>query len=269
MVDASRLSDLASRLNPIDDIFFRKMAEHVPFCEEILRVILEDSKLTVTEAVPQYSGTNLQGRSVVLDLKCTLGNGKQVNVEIQKADDDDHQRRVRYNGAVLTTNTTEPGTKFKEVPDVIVVYISRFDVYDKQKTIYHVDRVLRETGDVVTNGFDEIYINATIDDGSDIAELMRIFTEDNAYSEKFPVTSARKRQFKVKEEVDDMTVREEIQQLMDEERAEGRAEGMAEGKSAGKLGVLTDLVKEGLLTISIAAKKAGMTEEAFRKVAML
>jgi hypothetical protein len=42
---------------------FRKMAEDIDFCQEILRVILEDEKLEVLEAIPQWSGTNLQGRS--------------------------------------------------------------------------------------------------------------------------------------------------------------------------------------------------------------
>ena len=39
-----------------------------------------------------------------------------------------------------------------------------------------------------------------IDDGTDVAELMRIFTETDAYDfEKFPKVSARKKQFKESE----------------------------------------------------------------------
>lgn len=38
------------------------------------------------------------------------------------------------------------------------------------KTIYHIDRVLQETGDVADNGFYKIYVNMEIDDNSDIAE---------------------------------------------------------------------------------------------------
>lgn len=54
-------------------------------------------------------------------------------------------------------------------------------------SLYHIDRILRETGKVVYNGANEIYVNAEIDDGSDIAELMKIFKSpeipDNS---KFP-----------------------------------------------------------------------------------
>ena len=48
-----KIRELSRLLNPIDDVMFRKMAAHKEFCEEILRVILEDDKLTVTETIPQ------------------------------------------------------------------------------------------------------------------------------------------------------------------------------------------------------------------------
>ena len=43
----------------------------------------------------------------------------------------------------------------------------------------------------------------------------------------------------------------------------------AEGEEKGKLDTLKSLVKEGFISISVAAKKAGMTEEAFKKIACL
>lgn len=100
----------------------------------------------------------------------------------------------------MTANITEPGTKFEKVPDVIGIYISKFDMFKSGKTIYHIDRVIRETGEVQDNGLQEIYVNAKIDDGSDVAELMRIFKEPDAYDfEKFPKVSGRKKQFKESE----------------------------------------------------------------------
>lgn len=98
----SDMSNKAKKLNPIDDLMFRTMAEDKAFCEEILRVILSDPALTVLESTPQYAGTNPPGRSVILDAKCILGDGRKTNIEVQKANDTDHQRRVRYNGAILT-----------------------------------------------------------------------------------------------------------------------------------------------------------------------
>ena len=100
----------------------------------------------------------------------------------------------------MTANITEPGTKFEKVPDVTGIYISKFDMFQSGKTVYHIDRVVRETSEVQENGLQEIYVNTKIDDGSDVAELMRIFKEPDAYDfKKFPKVSKRKKQFKESE----------------------------------------------------------------------
>ena len=49
----------------------------------------------------------------------------------------------------------------------------------------------------------------------------------------------------------------------------GRSEGRREGVAKGRVSQLCDLVKKGLLSLSVAAREAGMTEEAFKKIAML
>ncbi|MDE7018102.1 MAG: PD-(D/E)XK nuclease family transposase [Lachnospiraceae bacterium] len=198
------------------------MAEDKAFCEEILRVILSDPELTVLEAIPQYAGTNPQGRSIILDAKCVLGGGRKIDIEVQRANDDDHQRRVRYNGAILTTNLTEPGEKFKDVPDVCVVFISRFDIFKGNLPLYHVDRVIRETGERADNGFEEIYVNAKVRDGSVVSELMEVFIDDSAYNSKFPITSGIKRRYKETEEGQKVMC-EIMEKLTNEAKEEGVA----------------------------------------------
>ena len=131
------------QLRPIDDVFFEVLIREKRVCEEILRTILEDNQLTVLKVSPQDSIRNLRGRSVRLDALCQLGSGKECNIEVQKADDDDHLRRVRYHASCITANVTDPGTKFKDIPDVIVVYISKNDFFKDGKTIYHVDSVVK------------------------------------------------------------------------------------------------------------------------------
>ena len=48
-------------------------------------------------------------------------------------------------------------------------------------------------------------------------------------------------------------------------KKEFRAEGRAEGKIEGILSTLAGLVKDGILTLSEAAKRANMTNEEFGK----
>ena len=228
---------------PFDDIMFSKMAEEKPFCQEILRVIMEDPKLEVVEHIPQATQTNLKGHSLRVDLLCRLGDNTLVNVEIQKSDDDDHEKRVRYHGAVLTANNTPKGSSFKDVVNVCVIYIAKFDIFEEGKAVYHVDRKLREVNRVVYNGFTEIYVNAQVYDGSDISELMKVFTESSAYNDKFPVTSELKRKYKedpaMYTRLSDIIREEAMEKGLAEGRekglAEGRMEGLAEGRMEGRM----------------------------------
>lgn len=52
-------------------------------------------------------------------------------------------------------------------------------------------------------------------------------------------------------------------------RREGIEQGRERGKKSGRWETLTELVKDGMISLRDAAKKAGMTEAAFRKAAML
>ncbi len=64
-----------------------------------------------------------------------------------------------------------------------------------------IDRIVRQTGEVVNNGFEEIYVSACVKDGSDVSELMDIFTNDESYNvNKYPVTSNIKKRYKQTEE---------------------------------------------------------------------
>ncbi|MDD2973360.1 MAG: PD-(D/E)XK nuclease family transposase [Lachnospiraceae bacterium] len=187
---------IVEKLRPIDDILFQKMAEDKSFCAEVISTIMEE-QIEVIETIPQNSIKNLQGRSVILDALCRDEGGRTFNVEVQKENNDNHQKRVRYNASCITANISEPGIKFEKVPDVCVIYISEFDLFNKECAVYHIDRVLRENGAILENGFTEIYVNAKASDGSDVSKLMKLFTDTDSYDyEHFPYTSGRKHQFK-------------------------------------------------------------------------
>ena len=79
MKDFERKMEIVSRLRPIDDNFFEKLAEDKDVCQEMLRTILGKPNLKVLQVVRQNSVRNLQGRSVVLDALCEIDDGKFCN----------------------------------------------------------------------------------------------------------------------------------------------------------------------------------------------
>ena len=235
--------DKIKDFRPIDDVFFEVLAQDPKVCEEILQVILEDSELQVEDVIVQSSERNLYGRSVRLDALCTLGNGTKCNIEIQRSDNDNHLKRARFNAASITVRESSPGDRFDDVVEVYIVYISEFDIFKEDKTIYHVEKVLKETGTVVDDGLHEIFVNTTIDDGSIIADLMNCFTKKEVNNPKFPKFSKRVKELKT---------------------TEGGANAMCEVIEKYLIQQLVELVKEGLLKVADAARKANMSEEEFR-----
>lgn len=250
MKDFNEVRERVEKLNIIDDTLFQKMAEDIGFCEEMISTVMND-KVKVIQVIPQDSIKNLQGRSVIVDALCEKQDGTFINVEVQKSNNDNHQKRVRYNASCITANITDPGVKFEMVPDLIMIYISQFDIFQGKEDVYHVDRTVREMNQRVYNGMEEIYVNTQMKDESDLAELMKIYTNADAYNyEKFPNTSKRKSHFKNNQEgVGNMCdiveeYAEEQKKLAIKETEENIArkllkEGMSQEKIASMLEVLT------------------------------
>lgn len=260
------IREIVEALNVIDDALFRKMAEDLEFCEEVISTILEE-EIRILEVTEQKDILNLQGRSVILDALCIGKDGRYFNIEVQKPDTDDHQRRVRYNGSCITGNFTGKGSKFLEVPDVVIIFISRFDVFGQGKTTYHIDRVIRETGSVAENGFTEIYVNAAVDDGSRVAKLMEIFTKLESYDyEQFPKTSRTKARYKKGEEGTDVMcelVEDYAKEYAKEETL--RADEAEKEKARETVNHVENCSRNLKVTLEEACRILGMEKEKYDK----
>ncbi len=213
------LNLVAHKLRPIDDVAFRVMAEDREFLEELLQVILDEPTLSVVEHYVQKDLANLTGRSLRIDTLCKTSDNRYVNIEVQKEDNDDHQRRVRYHAALVTVNNTPPGVKFKDIPDVCIIYISEFDLFKAGRALYQIERVVKQTGDVIDNGLTELYVFAKSKDGSKIAKIMEVLATTDVYNEGFPKTSTRKRSI-FQSEKGKMSMCKELQELINKEKAE-------------------------------------------------
>jgi predicted transposase YdaD len=84
---------------------------------------------------------------------------------------------------------------------------------------------------------------------------MEVFVKDDAYNDKFPKTSESKHRYKETEGGLDVMC-----DIMEKLTTEAKAEGKAEGRTEGKIETLVGLVKDGIITITEAAKRANVTE---------
>lgn len=167
---------------PIDD---------AGFCQEMLRILLDDDGMIVEDVIVQSSERNIYGRSVRLDALCAFENGKKCNVEVQRSDDDDHLRRVRFNASSIVVRDSQTGQKFREIEDIIVIYISKFDIFNANRVIYHVDSVVRETGCAIDDGLMRVFANAQIKDGTIASEYLDCFLKKEVNNASFPELTKR------------------------------------------------------------------------------
>ena len=57
---------------------------------------------------------------------CTLKDDAKVNIEVQRANDDDHFRSVRFNSSLVTVVDSNAGDKFKDVIELFCCPIRSF-----------------------------------------------------------------------------------------------------------------------------------------------
>lgn len=73
---------------------------------------------------------------------------------------------------------------FKELKDTYVIFICQHDKFKENKPIYHVDKIIRETGKVFDDGAHIIYVNGKYRGEDDYGKLAHDFNckkADNIY----------------------------------------------------------------------------------------
>ena len=76
---------------------------------------------------------------------------------------------------MIDSECLEKGKEYHEMPDVHIIYISETDLWNAGKTVYKVEKKFEGTELSYHDGIFVTYVNAEVDDGSDIAKLMHYF----------------------------------------------------------------------------------------------
>ena len=169
-----RIREIQS-FNLLSDVFMSVALRDVPACQHILRILTGFNDLKVKDVRTQYAISQIKTHSVRLDVLAETGNGKLYHIEIQRKDEIDPPKRIRYNGSLMDAEFLAKGMNYEDLPDRIHFYISENDIWHCGKAIYPVDKTLGDTGILYDDGEYIFFVNATVDDGSRIAKLMNYF----------------------------------------------------------------------------------------------
>lgn len=184
----------------LDDDFMTKVFEDEKCAEFLLQIILERDDLTVIRSISQYSIKNLQGRSVRLDILAVDRKERVYNIEVQRSDKGAGVKRARYNSSILDANLTQPGDRYENLNETYVIFITENDALKRKLPIYHIDRVIREAGEVFEDESHIIYANSKIQDNTALEKLMHDFSCKKAENMHYKVLADRVHYFKEDEE---------------------------------------------------------------------
>ena len=149
-----------------------------------------------------------------------------------------------------------------EIPDELKPYVNdyRINVFEISFLTREQVNMFRSDFRIVADYFVQTRVNkeyhpdpTTVKHVHETLQLMSVLTHDRRYEETLTY-------FRKGEDVNMCAV---LDRLINQGKAEGIAEGKAVGKAEGKMWTLFDLVKDGILSVSTAASKCEMTEEAF------
>ena len=209
----------------LDDDFMSKVFEDRKCAEFLLQVILNRNDLKVISVTSQYAIKNLQGRSVRLDILAVDQQDRVYNIEIQRNDKGAGVKRARYNSSLIDANVTEPGDQYQELNETYVIFITENDVMKAGLPIYHIDRVVRETGKLFEDEEHIIYVNSQIKDETKLGRLMHDFSCTDAKDMYNKVLADRVRYFKEDERGVEIMCRE-----MEIMRNQAHEEGIEKGR---------------------------------------
>lgn len=226
-----------------------KVFEDFECTKLLLDIILNKDDLEIVEVIPQKVIKNLQGRSIQMDIYATDSNGKKYNIEIQRDDNGAVPKRARYNSSLLDANITEPGDTYQNLKETYIIFITENDVLKAGLPIYHIERVIEETGEPFCDEAHILYINSLIQDETALGKLMHDFNCKNASDMIYPVLAERVRYLKETERgINDMC------EITDRIRNEGRNEGRKEGRKEGIQFIIKKLINDGTLSLEKAAE---------------
>ena len=255
-----------------DNFIFQKVMRKKRLCKRLIENILNIKirKITFPETEKDIH-VRRDSKSVRLDVYVEDEQGTLYDIEMQTTDyatPDELPKRTRYYQAMMDMDVLNKGELYTKLRRTYIIFICTFDPFDRGRSLYTFRETCQEEpaflmGDETA----KIFLNSK---GSreginhDLAAFLD-YIEGKSPQGKFTesiadAVEAAKENKEMK--VEYMTFFMELRRREEKGREEGRAEGRAEGRWV----TLLELVHDGLLTVKEAAKRAGMSEEAFRKL---
>ena len=224
LADRERMLKDLEQLTLLSDVFMSVVLSDLGACQHVVRILTGDHEIRLKSVRTQYVISKAVTRGARLDVLAEEQKSTLYHLEIENTDTMDHPRRTRFYGALTDSELLRKGAGYSALPDRRIFYISRTDIWKNGYTVYEEEKRFRQTGLLHEDGAHVTYVNATVDDGSRIAKLMRYFRTADPFDDSEGALSRRVRFLKTEE-----GGREIMCEIMEKIREEGRKEGRKSG----------------------------------------
>ena len=162
-------------MNLFNDIFTSVVFKDEGACLHLVRGLMQKPDLNIIAFRTQDNIPMLISKSPRLDITAEDDKGTLYEIEIQRLEEPAPARRTHYYASVMDSEFLRKGGTYDKLPEVYLFYISEEDIWHKGQTVYEVQQSLNFGTELMSydNGMHTIYVNAEIDDGSNIAKLMQ------------------------------------------------------------------------------------------------
>ena len=250
-----------------DNLMTLVFDRNIEATELLLNIILQRSDLKVLEVVGQreYKNPMSGGRSITIDIYAVDGNDKAYDVEVQRASEGADPHRARFHSSMVDTKMLKAGQEFNEIHDSYVIFITASDIVGAGRSLYHVNRIIEETGTYFGDGSHIIYVNGSYNDDNDpVGRLMHDFRCLSSVDMFYPVLARQVKHFKETEGGQEIMceIFENLAEKWAQERAEERA--LEEKKASARR-----MIARGKLTVEEIAEDVDLPIEVVRDLAGL
>ncbi len=245
-----------AKLRLMDDDFLSIcMTDNIKGAQLMVRIILEDDTIQVKRVETQKEYKNLSEHSFCFDVYAEDGEGKNIEVEVQRKSSGAAPERAACHSGLLDANSMPKNEQdYTKKAETFTIFITEHDVLKGDLPIYHIDRTITELdGKAFGDKSHIIYVNGVY--SKDVSTPLGRLVHDLFCTEPdemhYEELAERARYFKKDSRGVD-TMCEIWEEVLQEGREEGRVEGREEGRTEEQLSSIRNLMKN----LGLSADKA-------------
>lgn len=238
---AKSFQDLTIR----DAFMFAAVMADEDQCRRFLTVALEMNVLEVKVVAEKTMSYHPEHHGVRLDVLAEEdGSKRRFNVEMQIRSLKGLPQRTRYYHSQMDMDALRTGMKYDALSDTYVIFVCDFDPCGDHLYKYFFENICRETGKPLMDGHYTILLSTRGENDSEVPEDLVNFLkyvrdpEAPAPKEDEFVSDIERQIDAIKRNRDWEAKFVLLEEMMEEERAQGEAKGMARGKAEYILAII-------------------------------